>query len=233
VQAGICVDIRLTSQQALDSVHELLGMVGLGQELIGLFGRIAVDIFTHCAANQEDFLLGLNLAAGFDEVHAVHRVHRIIRNEKDRKRLGGLEGFEGGSSVTETFDRVTERLKNDGSELEQHWLIIHDIDEPGVVLRFGPGAIFPLVHVGALAEVNTRAQEVASVQNERGQNIEYQTEKPETRMSKPETNSKSENSKRIKNYLNSKVTRFIVSVSATFEFISSFEFRISFSLMPV
>jgi len=177
VEGGICVDTRLASQQALDSIHELPGVVGLCKELIGLFGRIAVNVFTHGAANQKDFLLGLNLAAGFDEVHAVHRVHRIIRNEKDRKRLGGLKGFEGGSGVTETFDRVTERLKNDGSEFEQHWLIIDDIDEPGVVLRFGPGAIFPLVHLGALVGVNTEAKEVVSVQNERGWNIEYQTEK--------------------------------------------------------
>src|SRR6266481_723205 len=35
----------------------------------------------------------------------------------------------------------------------------------------------------ALAGVNTEAKEVASVQNERGRNIEYQTEKPETRIS--------------------------------------------------
>src|SRR6267142_3018664 len=79
----------------------------------------------------------------------------------------------------------------------------------------------------ASAGVNTEAKEVASVQNERTRNIEYQTEKPETRMSKPETNSKSEISKGTKNCLNSKVARIMVSYFSIFEFVSNIVFRVS------
>jgi hypothetical protein len=115
--------------------------------------------------------------------HAVHRVHRITAG-KDRTEFGGLEGFEGGSSVTETFDRVTERLKNDGASSKATLAHHHDIDGPGVVLRFGPQTIFQLFISVASAGVNTEGKEVASVQNNAAR-TSISNRKPETRIRNP------------------------------------------------
>ena len=110
----------------------------------------------------------LNLPTGFDEVHPVHCVHGIIGNEKNGIRFGSGKRLEGGSGVMESFHSVTERLKDNGGEFEQHGFVIDDVDELGVGLRLRIGGGFTLVHVDGDGGVNTEVRDVASVQNGKG-----------------------------------------------------------------
>ena len=116
-------------QENPNQIGEVGGLIGLAHEAVHLHARVEHDLRARRAADEDAFQAGLHRLALLEQFEAVHLAHRVIGDQQGGFGSGLEKTFQRQLGIEKLLELVAAGQQRNLGEIQQHRLIVHQINE--------------------------------------------------------------------------------------------------------